>query len=146
VSDEDNEFAFADKWPWYWRYPLALAVLAAAAGMVYATQDRPVWMPWMFGLVGVGISLRIAREAGCAVLILLGVGVCVLLGDWIFGAMPETWQGNLPVVFGIAAVYAGWVQLHNAIREVRDELRAQRAVLDRIEQQGIDAYHRHYDR
>lgn len=143
---QGDEFAFADHWRWYWRYLLAIAIAAATTGVLVAIQDKPQWWLWIVGLFGYGWALRIAREAGCAALVLIALGLLWIVGSWATDAMPAEWKKNLPWAVLFVGGYVLWYDLSEKIQAMRKEIRSLQAISERIEQQGNDAYDRHYNR
>lgn len=157
TREADGTLSFITSWPWFWRYPAALALLPLAALMFWWLQDRQA-LALTFGLGLAFFALCIAYELGCLVMALAVIGGVWLGITAFFPGMQidmPTGETTLLVLLSVAAVYASrtahaamkkieglefardnaWVRLGRVEDEARQEIAALNQQVDRLEAQ-----------
>ena len=103
TRDSDGNLAFLTAWPWYWRYPCAIAI--ASAGLWFAIYMMPGASEWArLGVGGVALffALAIAYELGCLVMVVAFFSIIWILSD----ALIPDFKLSVPAQIGIVAAGA----------------------------------------
>jgi len=137
TRDPNGELALIWAWPWFWRYPAALAVAAFSAWLVTSEGHRPEWVIWTMAVGGLLVALSIAYELGW-----LAAAATVIWAVWAgLSHMLSLERGSIPEevwLWALAAfAYYAWHTGNQAKFHAEQNLREINHIwqcLNRIEQ------------
>ncbi len=120
----NGELAMLWEWPWYWRYPGAMAVLAVGLWMSihFSETGRSQWLYLGTGGISALIALSFAYELGC-----LTVVVGFFVGIWVAikAVFPDVkFSADLGIWLLAAFAYYCWYVANQAREHARTNKRA----------------------